>query len=246
MDKKFFHEFIERGLVKNNRDNTAKARHEEMPLPEKPYNPQAPIIKLTDPDILENPDVGFLELVECRSSIRSYTNEPFTINELSYLLWCTQGVKQMLSERVTQRNVPSAGSRHAFETYLFIDKVEGLKPGLYRFLAMGHVLQPVDISDDVKERMHSCFNKVKMFDDAAITFIWAANMPRMEYTFGGRALQYLYIDAGHVCQNLYLAAYTIKAGVCAVGHFHDYEINEALGLDGENDFVVYAAHVGKV
>ena len=85
-----------------------------------------------------------------------------------------------------------------------------------------------------------------MFEDAAITFIWAANMPRMEYTFGGRALQYLYIDAGHVCQNLYLAAYTIKAGVCAVGHFHDYEINEALGLDGENDFVVYAAHVGKV
>ena len=74
MDKKFFHEFIERGLVKNNRDNTPKARHEEMPLPEKPYNPQAPIIKLTDPDILENPDVGFLELVECRSSIRSYTN----------------------------------------------------------------------------------------------------------------------------------------------------------------------------
>ena len=59
MDKKFFHEFIERGLVKNNRDNTPKARHEEMPLPEKPYNPQAPIIKLTDPDILENPDVGF-------------------------------------------------------------------------------------------------------------------------------------------------------------------------------------------
>ena len=123
-------------------------------------------------------------------------------------------------------------------TYLYIDKVEGLAPGLYRFLAVEHALLPVRLGEDVKEWLQPGFNKLNMYRASAVTFIWAAVLERMEYYFGGRALQYLYLDAGHVCQNLYLAAYTIDTGVCAIGHFNDEEINQLLGLDGENEFVL--------
>ena len=63
---------------------------------------------------------------------------PLTI--LSYLLWCTQGVKEVFQGNATLRNVPSAGARHAFETYLLINNVDGITPGLYRFLALEHSL----------------------------------------------------------------------------------------------------------
>ena len=85
-----------------------------------------------------------------------------------------------------------------------------------------------------------------MFDECAVTFKWTAVLDRMEYYFGGRSLQYIFLDAGHVCQNLYLASYTLNIGCCAIGHFNDEELNQELDLDGAEEFMVYAAHVGKI
>ena len=217
-----------------------------MPLAEKPVPEDAAIIRLPEPDLLYDHEVSFLELIECRATIREYKDTPLTMKELSYLLWCTQGVKMMPSPYVTRRNVPSAGARHAFETYLYIDRVEGLRPGLYRFLALGHVLMEIDVSDGIKEKLGEAFYHRPAFENSAITFIWAADYQRMEYQFGVRSLQYLFIDAGHVCQNLYLSAYTIGTGVCAAGAFDDELLNSALKIDGDNDFAVYAAHAGKM
>ena len=245
MDKALFHQWQEAAMVKNNQ-NTAKLQHLEPPPIQKPYPADAALISLPEPDFLEDHQVSFLEMMELRATIRDYSDTKLTMKELSYLLWCTQGIKMVLPAGATKRTVPSAGARNAFETYLYIDKVEGLAPGLYRFLAVEHALLPVRLGEDVKEWLQPGFNKLNMYRASAVTFIWAAVLERMEYYFGGRALQYLYLDAGHVCQNLYLAAYTIDTGVCAVGHFNDEEINQLLGLDGESEFVVYAAHAGKV
>ena len=244
MDMELFHRFRENGLVKNNL-HTAKVEHLGAPPIQKPYPPEAQLIPLPEPDFLEDHQVSFLELMELRSTVREYSPEPLTMKELSYLLWCTQGVKMVMPGGATKRTVPSAGARNAFETYLYIDKVEGLEPGLYRFLALEHALLPIELGPQVKEKLAAGFNKVNMYNQSAVTFIWAAVLERMEYAFGGRALQYLYIDAGHVCQNLYLAGYTIDVGTCAIGHFNDVELNNLLGLDGDKEFVVYAAHTGK-
>ena len=245
MDKDLLHRWQEAALVRNNQ-HTAKLQHLTPPPIQKPYPEGAQLLPLPEPDFLEDHQVSFLELMELRSTVREYRETPLTLKELSYLLWCTQGIKMVLPAGATKRTVPSAGARNAFETYLYIDKVEGLVPGLYRFLAVEHALLPVKLGQDVKEWLAPGFNKINMYRDSAVTFIWAAVLERMEYYFGGRALQYLYLDAGHVCQNLYLSAYTIDTGVCAIGHFNDVELNQLLGLDGESEFAVYAAHVGKI
>ena len=62
--------------------------------------------------------------IESRRSIRQYTSDPLTLQELAYLLWCTQGIVQRHEPYATFRNVPSAGGRHAFETYLQVNRVE--------------------------------------------------------------------------------------------------------------------------
>jgi SagB-type dehydrogenase family enzyme len=67
----------------------------------------------------------------------------------------------------------------------------------------------------------------------------------MTWRYGERGYRYLHLDAGHVCQNLYLASETIDAGTCAVGAFDDDALNNLLGLNEEEAFVIYLATVGK-
>jgi SagB-type dehydrogenase family enzyme len=202
------------------------------------------VIDLPVPDTLPNPSVSLRSLVEGRLSHRRYAATPLTLAELSYLLWCTQGVKVVLPQ-ATRRTVPSAGSRHAFETFILANRVDGLAPGLYRFMAVDHVLAVVDTGAGLAERvMAACLDQKHVTDSAAM-FIWTADVYRMAWRYGERGYRYLLLDAGHTCQNLYLAAESIRCGVCAIAAFDDDALNTVLGLDGEQQFALYAGTVGK-
>lgn len=244
MEKTIGIEFMKQTECKNLGESDRAKKLTPPPL-ELPYDESLELIKLPEPDLLEDKEVNFLQMIEIRSSVRQYRDLPLTLKELSYLLWCTQGVKMVMPTGASLRNVPSAGARHAFETYLCINRVEGVAPGLYRFLALEHVLIPVNLSQDVPELMSVAFMKQSMITKGAVTFIWAAVLQRMAYAYGQRAYRYLHLDAGHVCQNLYLAAQTIDCGTCAIAHFDDQQLNQALEIDGENQFAIYSAAVGK-
>ena len=225
---------------------TEAERQIPPPPPERPVPPDARVLRLPEPGLLPDKEVNFLEMVEMRASVREYSEKELTLQELSFLLWCTQGVKMAMENGGTMRTVPSAGARHAFETYLLVHRVERIPAGLYRFLALGHALLPIANGEEADAAMLPCFHSQNMVKNSAVTFLWCADYQRMNHRFGPRAARYLFLDAGHVCQNLYLAAYTHKIGVCAVGAFDDDALNAALGLDGETDFAVYGATVGKM
>lgn len=225
---------------------TESERQLPPPPPERPVPQGARALRLPEPGLLPDKEINFLEMVEMRSSVRAYSDERLTLDELSFLLWCTQGVKMALPTGGTMRTVPSAGARHAFETYLLLHRVEGLPPGLYRFLALGHALLPLGQGDEADAALFPCFRSREMVQNSAATFLWCADYRRMRHRFGPRSARYVFLDAGHVCQNLYLAAYTHRIGACAVGAFDDGTLNAALGLDGIHDFVVYGATVGKI
>lgn len=225
------------------RNNAKKLR--PMPPFELPYPANATLIDIAEPDFLPDNKVNFLELVELRSTNRQYDeHEPLTNKELSYLLWCTQGIK-MVTPAKTIRNVPSAGGRNALETFLYIRRVEGIKKGLYRFLPIEHKLLLVSDEADIESKICDEFSTVGVSKKAAVVFIWSAVYERMACMFGERAYRYIYLDAGHVGQNLYLAAQSIGLKVCALGAFDDEQLNKNLGFDGNEQFVVYGAGVGK-
>jgi SagB-type dehydrogenase family enzyme len=141
--------------------------------------------------------------------------------------------------------VPSAGARHAFETLLCINRVAGLPPGLYRFLALDHALIEENLEPAFADRLvEACLGQT-FVKTCAATFIWVAEVYRMTYRYGERGYRYLHLDAGHVCQNLYLAAETIECGVCAIAAFEDDDVNRVLGLDGEQRFAIYLGTAGK-
>lgn len=202
------------------------------------------IINLPEPDFFDEQQVNFLEMIELRTTIRHYSDKSMSLKDLSYLLWCTQGVK-MVVEKGSLRNVPSAGARHAFETYLLVNNVEGLEKGIYRFLAIEHKLLAIKVDESLLDEAIPAFLNQKTIANAAVTFIWVAVAERMVWRFGERGYRYLLLDAGHICQNLYLAGQNVNCGTCAIAAFDDDAVNRFLNLDGEELFVAYAATVGK-
>jgi SagB-type dehydrogenase family enzyme len=124
-----------------------------------------------------------------------------------------------------------------------VNRVEGVDPGLYHYAALSHRLFRLPAREDVAGRIRAACLDQPMITAAAV-FIWAAEIHRMTWRYGERGYRYIFIDAGHACQNLYLAAEAVDCGVCAIGAFDDDALNALLGLDGRDIFVIYCAAAG--
>lgn len=223
-----------------------QARGVPQPPLELPYDAEQPLIPLPDPHQAEPVAASLLELIEQRVSVRRYTPQPLTQADLSYLLWCTQGIKPLKMPDRTLRTVPSAGARHPFETLLLVHRVEGLAPGLYRYVASRHSLIALRTGEpSLTGRIMRASGSQSQIELSAVTFIWVAVPERTTWRYGERGYRYMHLDAGHVCQNLYLAAWSIGCGTCAIGAYDDDALNGVLELDGSSQFVIYMGTVGK-
>ena len=247
--------FIEYSKEKHRVDSDYKKKLPQPSL-EIPAKQGDLVIELPEPSQIQLEDINFLDLVNQRKSVRQYSDESLTLQELSYLLWCTQGVKEIHTRKtsaqarewnldVTLRTVPSAGLRNPLDTYLVVNNVDGLQSGLHRFIALEHKLVQIDTDSDWSERLADACLKQRFVGQGAVVFVWVCNPYRSEYSYGNRGYRYIFLDSGHVCQNLYLASEAIGCGACAVGAYDDDKINDLFGLDGETQFVIYIAPVGR-
>lgn len=217
---------------------------------EKPYSPDAKRIELITADWDEKYDITLSKAIKTRESRRKYNHNPLTFMELSFLLWATQGVR-LYAGNYAFRNVPSAGCRHALETYLAVYNVESsqpgevLKPGIYRYLPLTHELLFEFSKDRLQEEMVKATFGQTFAGQSAVTFIWSAIPYRMEWRYGLDSHKVIAMDAGHVGQNMYLACEAIGAGTCAIGAYDQEYLDELLRLDGKDEFSIYLAPVGK-
>lgn len=214
---------------------------------EKPFDPNAQRVELLKPAEWSGiAPVDLLSAIQDRKSQRKFSPEPLTLEELSFLLWTTQGLKRLLHPGTALRTVPSAGCRHALETYLCVLKVEGLDMGMYRYLPVEHQLVLEFLDDQLSGKIVDATLGQIFTGNAAVTFAWAAIPYRMEWRYDLAAHKVIALDAGHVCQNLYLACEAIGAGTCAIAAYHQELVDELLRIDGKDEFAVYLAAVGKV
>jgi SagB-type dehydrogenase family enzyme len=210
-----------------------------------PYRDDIETISLPEWKDIEILEEDVTSAINLRSSLRNYKKIPINLHELSYLLWCTQGVKEIISNVATKRTVPSAGARHALETTLLVNRVEGLTPGLYRYLSLEHQLLVLNENGLIADQVVKASFGQDFIKECAVTFIWSSVIYRMKWRYGERAYRYIFLDAGHVAQNLYLCARAINCGVCAIAAFSDDDMNRILDMDGKEQFVIYMATVGK-
>ena len=216
-----------------------------IPAPplQNPYPEDATLLELVPPEKFSLGKAPLIDVITQRKSERNFLPEPLTLEELSFLLWATQGVRGN-SGRL--RTVPSAGARHPFETYLIVNKVNDVEPGLYRYLPLDHTLLFLRADPNFPEKvMDACLGQA-FCADSAVVFIWTAIPYRTEWRYSIIAHKMIAIDSGHVCQNLYLACGSIRAGTCGIGAYDHTKVDALLGVDGEEEFTVYLAPVGRV
>ncbi len=239
---------MQNDLWRDMRDMHTDQQQRIPPPPlEQPYPADAKLIDLPAPDSLTLGNLTVREAIAQRRSHRRFTEEPLSLQELAYLAWATQGVHEVWRSGIAvRRTVPSAGARHPFESYLVVHRVAGLAVGLYRYLSLEHKLLLLKQDVALPTRAAAACHDQSFVAAAAVTFIWTAIPYRTEWRYALMTPKLVTLDAGHVCENLYLAAESIGAGTCAIAAYNQVALDELLEVDGEDEFAIYVAPVGKV
>ncbi len=226
-------------------------QHRGVPAPpiQKPAPPDAEIISLPGPGTWPEKvkSKSLFAAVSNRRSRRRFSKADISLEELAFLLWATQGIAHEQGKGTPAlRTVPSAGARHSFETYLLVMNIKGLRKGLYRFLPLDFGLAFLSETEEMETKVsRACFDQ-KYAGSGAVTFVWTTIPYRMEWRYSLSAHRVILMDAGHVCQNLYLACEAVEAGTCAIGAYDQEKMDALIGIDGKEEFTVYLAPVGKI
>ena len=199
-------------------------------------------------DVLKTPD--YMKLLDTRRSLRNYSAKPMTQSELAFMLWSAQGVQSYRGEVATFRTVPSGGARHPFETYIAVQSVEGLEPGLYRYLPLENAGEKVATI----EKLGSIEDYTNKITAMLAGQAWAAKAPvilfyscvpyRAEWRYDSAAHRVVLIDLGHLGQNVMLSAVALGLGSCCMAAYDQQLCDEVLGFDGLNEYTVYAVSAG--
>lgn len=262
MDEKKIWEITQRGRdFLKSRDTMEMERNglEGYQTDQELKRPQPPLVKAP---MTGNPidlprafeDLGMednlVQLLLKRKSSRVYTQEDMSLLQLSFLLWGTQGVKDIRGKSyATLRTVPAGGARHPFETYLLVRQVEGLVPGMYHYLPMTHQLELLSAQEDPQALLDFAEESLcgqRWAAKANVVFYWSFVPYRSEWRYGIFAHKLIMADMGHVGENLYLACAALGLGTCGIGAYDQALCDKAFQLDGEEEYTVYTQTVGTV
>jgi len=183
------------------------------------------------------------EVIVQRRSIREFSHQSITFPELSQLIWATQGITSK-AWGFEFRASPSAGALYPIETYLVANRVEEIPSGLYHYNVKEAQLILLKEGHFGPEICQAGLGQ-ELLEEAACVFIWTAVVERSKWKYRERAYRYIYMDAGHIGQTLYLAATALDLGCCTVGAFFDEEVDRVMGVDGKEEITVYLGAVGR-
>jgi SagB-type dehydrogenase family enzyme len=203
--------------------------------------PDAPKVRLERPVIEGGKPLW--EAIDLRRSVRNFGNVPLRSTELSQLLWASQGITKKIMD-YELRAAPSAGALYPVETYLSVQKVEGIEPGIYHYSVGRHKLELLR-RGDLRFQVAQAALDQDFLAEAAVVFAWTAVFPRSKWKYQERAYRYVYLDAGHIGQNVALAAVALGLGSCQVAALYDEEVNSLLGVDGKEESIIYMTAVGR-
>jgi len=182
--------------------------------------------------------------IERRRSLRDYSGQPMTLMELSRLLHYAGGINAQRWGR-SLRAAPSAGALYPIEVYPVLHRVDGLGPGLYHYAVQAHQLELLKAGDQGGEIVRHGMMQ-EFLGKANLVLVFTAIFQRLRWKYQERSYRYALLEAGHLGQNVYLAATSMNMGACAVGAFVDDGINGMLGVDGQAEAAIYLLAVGKV
>lgn len=211
-------------------------------------HPAGPVTDLPQPRLLS--DVSVEEALQSRRSIRTYMDLPLTLGEISQLLWAAYGLNKPIENapdflRGGLRTAPSAGALYPLEVYLVARNVTGLASGIYLYKSETHQLITLVGVDRWQDVSDAGFNQPH-FETAAAAIVYSAVFERNTQKYGERGRErYVCMDLGHSAENVYLQAYALKIGTCAIGAFSDLALKQVIRMTKAEE-PLYIMPLGKV
>jgi len=203
--------------------------------------PSAPKIPLIPPQTEGGAPVW--DVFRKRRSVRRFQDGPLQEAELSQLLWAAQGITRV-SRGFGYRTAPSAGALYPVETYLVVHAVEGIEPGVYHYGVEKHELDQLKTGDFRTDVAQAALDQEIAYW-ANVVFVWTAVFERSKWKYRQRAYRYVYLDAGHIAQNVALGTVALGLGSCQIAALYDDEVNTLLDVDGVDETAIYMTVVGK-
>ena len=200
-----------------------------------------PTIDLPPPTCEQRP--SYWEVVRERRSLRNFSDLPLSTLDLSHLLWSSQGITRKI-QGFGLRTAPSAGALYPVETYLVVHNVSGMEAGVYHYGVESHALKELRRGDFRIPVARAALDQEIAYAEPVV-FIWTAVFERSIWKYKQRAYRYVYLDAGHIAQNVALSAVALGLGSCQIAAIYDDEANELIGVDGRNESTLYMTVVGK-
>lgn len=194
-------------------------------------------IKLPEPSYTGN--ISVETALSKRRSIRDYSGENLTLDEVSQLLWAAQGITAPWGGRTA----PSAGALYPLELYIVVGDVEGIDKGVYKYNREEHELEKVKEGDIRAELADAAIGQA-CIRDAAIDIVFTAVYERTTRKYGERGIRYVHMEAGHAAQNVYLQAVSLDLGTVVIGAFIDDRVKELVNA-GEQEKTLYIMPVGR-
>jgi len=211
----------------------------KMPAPFKEY-PEKTVVSLPEPGRVK--PCSLKQAVQNRRSVRAYASKPVSIAQLSFMLWAAGGSRGRESG-LLRRTVPSAGGLYPIETYVVVNAMDGLEPGVYHYVVRDHSLERLAAGRFGEALAHAALEQ-NQCREAPVVFVWSAVFGRTVWKYGQRSYRYVYLDAGHVAHALAISATSLGLATCQMAALFDDEVNALLGLDGKQESVVYMSSVG--
>ncbi|WP_414570381.1 SagB/ThcOx family dehydrogenase [Nostoc sp. CCY 9925] len=232
---------LELALLYHLNSPVPKSYVKRVPAIQLRYMPEAPFLELPKAP-RDNP---LTELLERRSSVRSFENQVMPLISLAQLLdaGCgINGVRQVEGQSYEGRNSPSAGGLYPIEIFVSTQAVEGLAAGLYHYEPRGHGLHRV--SDTVPTDFIEPLLQQDYVVNANALFVFTSVFMRSMCKYGARGYRFALFEAGHQAENICLMAVQLGLGSLCIGGFHDVSVNAILGIDGRLHAALYCVAVG--
>jgi SagB-type dehydrogenase family enzyme len=182
-----------------------------------------------------------------RESSRDFGDTSLSAAELATLLTLGNGAREIVGDRgepSVKRNAPSAGNLGSCILYPVVMNVDGISPGIYRHEHQSRSLARLREGHFGTWLSH-CVLLQRELGSAAVALVLVADFQRLKERYGARGYRLGLLDAGHVSENLYLIATSLRLHVCAVSGFIDDEIDRALYLDGVDHASVLVVVIGR-
>ncbi|MEW6170074.1 MAG: SagB/ThcOx family dehydrogenase [Candidatus Omnitrophota bacterium] len=186
---------------------------------------------LSLPNIKVSSDKPLIELLEKRQSNRQFKTNPLSLEQISLILWAAAG-KKIDSSTSASRTTASAGALYPIEVYLYAkaNGIKNLSGGLYKYLPQEHGLELFLDNLNKKSFVESCW-KQEFVAESPVVIIVCAYFAKTTEKYGERGNHYVYLDAGHVGQNIYLMATQLNLSTVEIGAFDDLQVANCLKLD---------------